>query len=751
MKNFQHGVRNLVLACRIFFLCASSLKAQENKVTIQGSIIDSSNGERIPYAAVMIYGTKIGTVADVNGYFILRNVSPQNVALRVTALSYKTKIFDIGNVSGTSTAVRLELAESPKTLPTVTITGEQNVGPGGNVSTKIITTEELQKNVGIFRNDVVQYVTQLPGVVTTSGVSSQYFVRGGGADENLVMIDGMQVYNLSHAFGLFSFVDPLIVKVANFSSGGFGAQYGGRLSSVFDIQTINGDNHNYRAAGTFDLLSSDLELTGPISKGTSSFVLFFRRPLSENVLNKFYSLGLPFDFYDGFAKVTTNLSATGHLSAEFLTSVDRIISQDKTQPDFTWENNSGAVSGSYFVGDQFNMDGEIAWSSYRAEQLPNESVGLYHQLSQISNPSLYGSITSYLESQNELNVGFKFSFPTYNYSFTNTYGSEIIQSETQIEPDAWVTYSFKSSSNLLFEAGLRTDLQKMFTEISGADYGYLAEPRLSISYKVDEPITVYAAYGIYHQRLIDLNDENLVFTPFELVASAPDSIGDETASQYILGISLSPNILSNIKAEFYYKDFSRLIDVNRDKVYSYEPDFLVGVGEAYGFDLSFKYDAEASYIEGGYSFGYTTRTFDSLIYYPRYDLRHQINISAGWQPYSKFWLRARWKFTSGLPYTPITGFYGVVQFDPYNLPGYTGQPLYSQVLFGNLNTARLPGYQSLDISTSYDLDWDWAHFNIQGTLINVYNKKNVFYINNVSGDVVYQFPTMFNLSLSWSI
>lgn len=744
-------MRDLVIVCSICFLCVPLLKAQENKITIQGSIIDSSNGERIPYASVMIYGTKIGSVADVNGYFILRNVSPQNIELRITALGYETKTVIIGSVSGTVMAVQLELAESPKTLPAVTITGQQNVGPGGNVSTEIITKEELQKNVGVFKNDVVQYVTQLPGVVTTSGVSSQYFVRGGGADENLVMIDGMQVYNLSHAFGLFSFVDPLIVKVANFSSGGFGAQYGGRLSSVFDIHTIDGNNRNYKAAGTFDLLSSDLELTGPISNGTSSFLAFFRRPLSENVLNKFYSLGLPFDFYDGFAKVTTDLSGTGHLSAEFLTSADRIVSQDQTQPDFTWENNSGAVSGSYFVGDQFNMDGEIAWSSYKAEQLPNESVGLYHQLSQISDPSLYGNITSYLESRDELNIGFMFSFPTYNYSFTNTYGSEIIQSETQIEPDAWVTYSFKSSSKLSFEAGFRTDLQKMFTDISGGGYGYLAEPRLSVSYKVDEPISVYAAYGIYHQRLIDLNDENLVFTPFELVAAAPDTAGDETASQYIFGISISPNILSNIKAEFYYKDFSRLIEVNRDKVYSYEPDFLVGVGEAYGFDLSFKYDAEASYIEGSYSFGKTTRTFDGLTYYPRYDLRHQINVTAGWEPYSKFWLRARWKFTSGLPYTPITGFYGVVQFDPYNLPGYSSQPLYSQVLFGNLNTARLPGFQSIDISASYDVNWDWVHFGVQGALINVYNKKNVFYINNVSGDVVYQLPTVFNLSISWSI
>ncbi len=731
--------------------CASSLKAQEGKATIQGSVIDSASGERIPYATIVVIGTTIGTVTDVNGYFILRNVNPQNVKLRVSIVGYEAKTFEIGNISGTHRTIQLELAESPKALPAVTVTGERVVGPGGNVSTKIITTGELQKNVGIFKSDVVQYVTQLPGVVTVSGISSQYFVRGGGADENLVMIDGMPVYNLSHAFGLFSFVDPLIVKVANFSSGGFGAQYGGRLSSVFDIQTIDGDNRNYKAAGTFDLLASDLEITGPISSGTSSFVAFFRRPLYQNALNKFYSLGLPFDFYDAFVKTTANLSATGHFSAEFLTSADNIQSRDQTQPDFVWGNTSGAVSGNFLIGDQFNMQGEAAFSSYKAEQLPKQSAVLRYQLSQISNPSLYGSVTSYTESRNELNIGLRFNFPTYTYSFTNTYGSVITQSESQIEPDAWMTYSFKSSSRLSFEAGLRTDLQRAFTKIMGGGYGYLAEPRLSVSYGIDEPVSVYAAYGLYHQRLIDLNDVNLVFTPFEVVAAAPDDIGDETASQYIFGVTVAPNVLSSVKAEVYYKDFSRLIGVNRDKVYSNEPDFLVGTGRAYGVDLSFKYDIEASYIEGSYSFGKTTRSFDGVRYYPRYDLRHQIQATAGWQPAGKLWLRAKWKFTSGLPYTPINGFYGAVQPDPYNLPGYTGQPLYSQVLFGDLNTARLPGFQSLDLSASYDMDWNLMHFNIQGTLINVYNKRNVFYINNVNGDVVYQLPTTFNLSLGWNL
>ena len=179
--------------------------------------------------------------------------------------------------------------------------------------------------------------------------------------------------------------------------------------------------------------------------------------------------------------------------------------------------------------------------------------------------------------------------------------------------------------------------------------------------------------------------------------------------------------------------------------------------------MSLRYDAGSnSFLQVGYSYGYTTRTFEDPLLTSRLYVfshiqsgnilsticfRNQINLSTGLQPLKNLWIRARLKLTSGLPYTPITGYIGVIPVNPVNLPEYTNQALYSEALFGNLNSARLPGYRSLDLSTSYDMDFSWAKLNIQGTLINVLNNKNVFYINNVTGEVVYQLPTVFNLSL----
>ena len=730
-------------------LWASPLVAQEPAITITGAVVDSASGERIPYASVSIVGTLAGTMADVNGYFILRNVHPENASVRASAVGYQSKDFRVERHGDEPVIMNLKIPESPMTMPTVEVVGKSVTGTAG---TTIITPTQLQNTTGIFKNDVVQYVTQLPGVVTVSGISSQYYVRGGGPDENLVLLDGMQVYNLSHAFGLLSFVDPMIVKVANFSVGGFQSEYGGRLSSVFDIQTIDGDKNEFKAKGTFDLLSTDALLTGPLfGDGNSSFVAFYRRPLFQNTLQKFYSLGLPFDYDDGFAKATVDFPGQGHVNAEYMTSGDRVRQQSVDEPDFTWGNNSGAVSGSFIVGDQFDLKFSISYTSYRAEQLPKQSQDVGYQLDEITTPSFYGDVTSFSDSRDQFDLGLLFTFPTYNYTFTNKYGGSIQENVPEIEPQIWTKYIFNPQGRFSFEVGLRSDMQRTFQRLAGAPGGYLPEPRITVTVKPEDQIALYANFGIYHQRIMDLNDENLVFTPFDVLAPLPENNGDEASNQYVLGCKMEPTILTSVKIELYYKTLSNLAEVNLDKVYDYESDFIFGTGSAYGADVSVKYDAgESFYIQGGYSYSYTTRSFSGETYFPRYDVRDQLNLSGGVEPLKDLWFRARLKLTSGLSYTPVSGYFGTIQFDPSDLPSYTNQALYAQALFGKINSARLPGYKSLDLSASYDLNLGWTSFNLQGTLINLLDTKNVFYINNITGNVVYQLPTIFNLSLGWN-
>ncbi len=188
----QRGTRRGVIGKAFLsgLLIASSLFSQDRTVTITGSVADSSSGERIPYATVSVVGTSTGTVADVNGYFILQNVALHGTRLRASAIGYRGKEFGVEYKGEQSIVMILKIPESPMTMPTVEVIGKTSPAIVGST---IITPSQLQNNVGIFKNDVVQYVTQLPGVVTVSGISSQDSVRGGGPDENLVLVDEMQI------------------------------------------------------------------------------------------------------------------------------------------------------------------------------------------------------------------------------------------------------------------------------------------------------------------------------------------------------------------------------------------------------------------------------------------------------------------------------------------------------------------------------------------------------------------------------
>ncbi len=261
-------------------LLGSIGKCQERTYTLRGSVVDSSTGERLPYATVRVEKTTIGIYTNGEGYFVLPKISVTYRRIVVSAVGYRERIFEIKS-SAAVVNVTFQLTEEPTTLSPIEVTGEykgrmEPMAP----STTVLYERDLEKATGVLSNDLVQAVTQLPGVVTVGGISSQYYVRGGAADQNLVTIDGIRIYNLFHAFGLFSFIDPLIVKVADLSTGGFQAQYGGRLSSILSVETKDGDARNYDAAGSFDLLSSDVMVEGPLPLGflgnNSSFIGFFR-------------------------------------------------------------------------------------------------------------------------------------------------------------------------------------------------------------------------------------------------------------------------------------------------------------------------------------------------------------------------------------------------------------------------------------------------------------------------------------------
>jgi len=742
----------------IALMLVVSARGQERSYTLRGAVVDSLTGERIPYAAVKVGNVSIGTYANNAGYFVLPGIPQTEKRLFVSAVGYKEKIFVIASDQSV-VDVMFQLPEEPTTFSPVEITGNY-VGKMKPVepSTTVLFEKDFAKATGILSNDVVQAITQLPGVVTIGGISSQYYVRGGASDQNLVMVDGIRMYNLFHAFGLFSFVDPLIVKVADMSTGGFQAEYGGRLSSVLAVETKDGDKNNYEAGGSFDLLSSDVVLDGPLPLGlfggNTSFLGFFRTSLYKNSLQRFFPQSVPFQFFDGFGKITTDLTSSGRLSVEYLSTGDQMMSGNNVDPDFSWRNSGYALTGNYLFGDEYSFQFSVSNSVYNAQQIPKSLSYLHYESNQIIDPAFYGDLTYYPMANERLDFGLLFNFPSYGFTFTNAYGNTLTITQQEAEPNLWVKYKWDLVKDLSVELGLRVDIARNFEYATGAGKGYLGDPRVTVTYRMAPNSTVYIAAGRYHQRIIDLNNEDDIYSPFDLIVPIPDTasnLDDEEAYEYILGSQFSPLNILQFRGEIYYKDFTKLVTVNRDKVDESNPDFVLGTGESYGLELSSQYDIGMFYFTASYSLSKVTNSSDGLTFTPGYDRRHHINISAGFQPWDKFWLRTHWEYGSGLPYTPLSGFYPQLILDPDNLGGYLNGRTSSQIVFGEENSERMTAYHRLDGSVSYEMKVLGLDLTSELMLINIYNRKNVFYINNVNGDIQYSLPFIVDLSLSWRI
>ncbi len=732
--------------------------AQQRTYVLRGTVIDSTTGESIPYASVRLKGTPIGTYTNESGYFVLPSIPFDHTQIVVSAVGYREKTFAVKLTSRVVT-MTFPLREQLKTLPPVTVNGEYlgTMNPM-SPSTTVLTPSEIEKAPGLLNNDLVQAVTQLPGVVTIGGISSQYYVQGGSSDQNLITIDGMTVCNIFHAFGLFSFVDPLIVRVADFSTGGYHAQYGGRLSSVLAVQTRDGDKYSTHAEGSADLLSSDVVLSGPlpfgILSGSSSFIGFFRTSDNSNILQKYFNLGLPFQFSDGFGKLTASWASTGHMSLEFFTTGDQIASSNPLNPDYNWRQKGYSLSGNYLFGTRWNFRFSISNSIYSAQQVPKAISYVHYESNNIQNIAYYSYFTYYPNPKAQLDMGFRFHFPSYNFTFTNAYGIQWIYDIGSAEPDIWARYRWQPFSSFTTELGVRSDISKSFSYILGTSNGYLGDPRMTLTYAIDSSASVYFAAGEYHQRVINLNNENDIYTPFNLIvpiSSETINTPDEEAYDFVLGTHFSPLDFLGVTAEAYYKDYAKLVEINRNKVDVNDPDYIMGNGNSYGLDLGAKYDIGIFYVDANYSYGKVLMTDEGFTYPPRYDRRHQINLTVGWLPLTNFWLRAHWEYGSGLPYTPLAGYYPELHVNPTQCGAFASSFAESQIVFGTENSARISPYHRLDASASYEFRLLGVRWTSQLMLINIYNHSNVFYINNVDGSVEYSLPFLVNFSLKWRI
>jgi hypothetical protein len=738
MKNIYN--LSFIKTVAFCFLVSISLFAQ-NTGALRGTVSDSLTGEALPFSNVILEGTNYGASADLNGNFIISGIpAGKNYILIVSYLSYTKKKIKVSVAKGQLLQMRVDLSPTTVMLQTVEKIGEKQARPNetdlGLQKLNIRDIELLPKGI---ETDILRSLQSLPGVQSTGDVSARYYVRGGSSNENLVLLNGVSVYNPFHALGLFSIIDPEMINAVEFYRGGFSSEFGGRLSSVLNLVTKDGNKNRYSGNANISFLTGKAAFEGPLPGG--SFMLTGRKSLFSKTLRRFINYkDAPFDFHDLSFKANFNNSSDKSLtkvSVHGFNSLDNLTNEDPTKANYRWVNNIfGASWFQAWENVPIFSESKLSYSGFEGKIDPNLSSAK-RRYNKVDDITFQTDFTNIYDTRDELKVGYKFKSVKTELNFESLQGTPTSSSQSGLHLSLYGKYRFLRWDDLGVDIGTRVNVLSLTNK-----HAAIFEPRINITYNLLPGFAVKAAWGIYTQELITLINENEVISLFEPWLISPDYLETPQASHYIAGISWSRYEYLSVDIEGYYKKLMKTAELNNLKADALDPDFVQGEGESYGFELLLKYLHPVVQFTGSYSLSWSYKTVNGWVSYPRYDTRHSVNLNMGFNFGAGWSASATWIFGSGLPFTQIAGFYDKLYFDDlfsWNGASENYQPF---TILGDRNLGRLPNYHRLDLSISKDIKLSFLNASVSFNVLNAYDRKNIFYFDRKTGERVNMLPVL---------
>ena len=754
----------------LLYICLffSVMTAWAQGTTIKGFTYDDSNGEALGYCTLQLDGTSYGAMSDGKGAFILTKIPKGNYVMKVTALGYNT-IYDTLVIRRDTTMVkRYSMVPNSTTIGEVMIKGEgQRREQETRTSVISVTPKDMSKMPAIGgQPDFAQYLQVLPGVISTGDQGGQLYVRGGTPVQNMLLLDGVILFNPFHSIGIFSVFDMDIMSNADVYTGGFGAEFGGRISSVMDIKTRDGNKK--RLAGKVDVnnIGGQLLFEGPLlklkddRKTSISFILSGKGSYLQQSSKFFYPYvksedGLPYNFWDLYGKVTLATRNGTRWNIFGFNYDDRV--RYSSVANYGW-NNWGIGSNFLIVpGDApTTIEGSLAYSKYSSEL---QDANYDPRRSSMDGFTFDLGFNYYL-GNSLLKVGIDVVGYNTNYEYYTIYHAQRTIEDHTTDLSIFAKYKYNFRNKLLIEPGFRLQYYYSLGEVS-------PEPRLAIKYNILKNLRLKLAAGMYSQNLVSITSDRDVVSLFNGFLSSPlesdllpstlinddkEMKGRLQKSQHaILGLEYDPINPLSINIEGYFKNFSQLISANRYKMVDSDNEFIWEKGQAYGGDISVKYEQKGVYIWFVYSLGWVKRTDGKITYNPHFDRRHNINLVASYSfGKRRSWeINCRWNFGTGFPFTQTQAYYP--HYDPTHLnDDYVGANEDVYFLLGDFNQARLPSYHRLDLGVKKKFHIGPRHtIELYFSMTNLYNYKNVFYVNRPTNDIVYQLPFLYYFGMTW--
>jgi hypothetical protein len=720
---------------------------------VAGRVVDSASGQARAGASVSIAGTARGAIADSLGRFMIDGLAPGQVVLQTRLLGYATAERRITIVANDTTRVEIRIFQSAVVLGAMRTEARpldrELFESKPNVGTVSITARAAEGVPKFGEPDVMRIVQLLPGVEARNDFSTGLNVRGGEADQNLILMDGYPIYNPFHLGGLFStFIDPMVGDIT-LMTGGFPARYGGRLSSVLEVNSAEEARSGLHGSAEVSVLASTLQLGGAFANGKGSWSIGGRRTYADKFVELISTNELPYHFRDEQAHASYAFTPTTKLSFTLYDGRDALDANIATfgGSDSTSTNPSG---GTFSFGWGNTVGGATLSHTYAR---PNSSgvarllfgnSGTVEQRASISHFStrldLGGGALTLNNVVTDARIGG--SLTTHTAAHDRTYGYDVGQyrisylanspqtgtllydlSQRPIAGSAFIDDLWRPNTRWLIETGLRGDA------LSGRSWAALS-PRLSAKFFVNSDFALTGAVGRFEQWTHSLAREDIPVRLFDFWLASDSVIPVSNAWHYIAGAERWMGTSRLVRVEGFYKRYGTLLESNPQEDPGIRGDEFYPVrGNSYGVDVLLRQFETPNHRFSGwvsYTYAVAARVQDTLRYFPGHDRRHDINLVGTWR-LKNYLFGARFGYATGTPYTDIVGEIVRRVYDPgTNAYGTRGGSSQTEFVGGPRNAARLPTTQRLDLDVS-------RTYHIRGTtiapylsVVNAYDAKNVF-------------------------
>jgi hypothetical protein len=713
---------------------------------VRGVVRSTSTAAPVDGAQVAVAGSRLGAVTDADGVFRIAGVPAGPATLVVRRLGYRTLEQPLLVLAGDSVDVVLRLEPGAFALDTVRAEARaperarfEQIAQPGIVS---ITSGALTTIPAVGEADILRTVQLLPGVLARNDFSAGYNVRGGESDQNLVLLDGIPVYNPFHLGGLFgTFLEPTVREITLYTAG-FPASYGGRLSSVLDVSSAAEARQGMHGEVNVSMLATSATLGSALPSTRGSWNLAARRTYADQVVGAVTDRVLPYHFRDaqahGFHLLPFGavLSATAYDGEDVLDGSFATVNDDEEDGVgggdflFQWGNRlagvtlamplgGGATVG--FPGDSARFVQRASVSNFRTTLDIGSGSAVFRN--RVTEWRLNGELTTRL-GPHAIGAGYEYSQHRIYYD-AGSPQSTLTFLHLEQNPAAWSLFledSWRVSERLLVRPGIRGE------HVTGTDW-YGISPRVSAKWFLSPDAAITVGAGQYAQWMHALRKEDIPVRIFDFWIGSDQWVDVSTTTQVSGGVERWLGARRFIRLEGFYKQYDRLLEQNPANDTRVRGDeFSELRGGSYGLDLLVR-QLETGPLGGwlSYSWGVSSRRDDSTRFAPAQDRRHNLNLVASWRPNPRLAVGARFGYGSGTPYTCIES--QVVKRN-YNggTGGWDGETSERQLqpVGGPRNACRFPDYQRLDVSVSRSYQRGRATVTPYLQVINLYNWRNVF-------------------------